>query len=146
MPNVVVGVDPGKVIGACAFKGDSLYMGGEFRGLGEISKFIEAMAPDVVVVEEFYMGSAKVNYREPIQVIGAVKLTCEVLGIPVVMQSPGILQQTKHLTKGLHPSRHVRSAASHVLYYLNERCKDGTPKRTKRPNDPNRGTKRASRA
>jgi hypothetical protein len=119
----IMGIDPGETTGMCIYSIEDcmIRLGLEARTLVEIAQKIEKVMPDVVVVEDYVLGRNPKNAKPPIKVIGAVELVCSQLGIPMVIQSPGILKMMKKHVRGLHSSPHVRSAAAHIIYYLKKR-------------------------
>jgi len=119
---VIVGIDPGATTGMCAFTDREFTTGREGRGYQDVVRFISDHAPDEVVIEDFRINRSKpAEYHSPIRMIGVVEFVCEQRGIPMVTQSPSILRLTLPLARGMHPSRHVRSACAHVLYRLRKR-------------------------
>jgi hypothetical protein len=119
---VVVGIDPGRVTGLCVFGDAALQTGREARTYIEIRDFIDLWAPEAVVIENYLVRPSRhSDYAHPIKVIGAVELICDERGIQIIYQSPSILRFTQKSARGMHKSRHVRSACAHVIYYLKKR-------------------------
>ena len=121
----VVGVDPGRVTGMCAFEDGRFVEGAETRSYDGVVKFILDFRADVVVIEDFRVRRGQPSdYHPSIRTIGVVEYVCQCNGIPLIIQSPSILRFTLEAQKGLHRSRHVKSAAAHVSYYLKKAAKN----------------------
>lgn len=118
----VVGIDPGKHIGMCLYQEGEYRAGLEAHGMRELSQTLRGWAPDLVVAEDFRGGYAHTNHRDPLMALGAVALICEDDGLDLVLQSPAILRTRLPLAEGLHPSRHVRCAAAHVIHFLRKQA------------------------
>jgi hypothetical protein len=117
MPKVIVGVDPGRTTGLCAYRDNGEFLSGkEAKSSAEVEEYLKVWMPDVVILEDFRIGGAKVDYRDPLTMIGAVEHLSQSLGAELVLQQPR--QQAKDLSGVPHPSAHVRSASAHVLTYL----------------------------
>lgn len=116
---VTLGIDPGVTTGVVLCKGEDLTSGWEVKDLSGVASAIRSWHPDAVVMEDFLGSKRWVEYKRPIEVIGVVKLVCEEEGIPLVLQSPAILQSRRlqEMAK-VSPSPHVRSAYIHVLHFL----------------------------
>ncbi len=114
----IVGIDPGKTTGLCLFEDTKFIKGQEAELLIDIYTFLRDSSPDILVIENFSIGSAKVNYRDPIEVIGAVKLYADVNGIKTAFQPASILVNIDKYSKGISVSKHIRSACTHVIHYM----------------------------
>ena len=114
---ILVGIDPGKSTGLCAMRGRTLLTGGVADDYPGIHEFIFLWQPEMIILEDFYGGIMR-NSRDPLKVIGVVEYICQMDGIPLIMQSPSILQSMKPRVHDMHSDRHVRSAIAHVLRYL----------------------------
>lgn len=119
----LVGIDPGRVTGMCFFNtldggGAELMRTAEVIALVSVYQFLRNARPDLIIMENFTIGSARVNYRDPIEVIGAVKLYAEIEGIDVIFQSASVLVNIKKYSEGLSASKHIRSCCTHVITYM----------------------------
>jgi len=115
---IVVGVDPGRVTGLCAFEDGEFREGVEAKSYDEVVSFIHRLDPDVVVIEDFRVRRGQPSdYHPSIRMIGVVDFLCQRRRTPMVVQSPSILRMTLGDQIVLHRSRHVRAAAAHVSYY-----------------------------
>jgi hypothetical protein len=76
----------------------------------------------MVVIEDYLIRPGRhTDYNPPIRTIGAVELICEERGIQMAFQSPSVLRFAQKMSRGMHKSKHVRSACAHVIYYLKKR-------------------------
>lgn len=129
---IILAVDPGKTTGVVLYdvQTDEVVMHDEvdFNQLGELLQGMDL--PDVVVVESFNLSPAKfgfggsgVEYKSPLEVIGAVRMWFGLHGVEVVLQSPACLQSKskKRQAKEYLEGPHARSAMVHILYYLQQR-------------------------
>ena len=114
----IVGIDPGYTTGLCLFRGKELVDAEEATDSHSIAEFIRRSEPNVVVMENYIVGKRPSRPKEPLKVIGAVEYICGEMGVALVMQPPSILSRMMKRADGTHPSKHVRSACAHVLYYL----------------------------
>lgn len=114
---LIVGIDPGKTTGMCYFR-DGIYLSGyEALSLGDVWGDLLMWSPDIVIIESFYGGMMR-NSKDPIEVIGVGRLYGERYDKKVIMQSPAVQVVHRDKVKSMHKSKHVRSAITHVLYYL----------------------------
>ena len=115
---VVMAIDPGVTTGI------AIYTNGDFHGCevtsyAEVAELIKERAPNTVVIENFIVRKGKPGlYHPSIRMIGVVDFICIKRGIKFVIQSPSILPMMKNEIPDSLKSPHVRSAASHLIYYL----------------------------
>jgi len=116
---IVVGVDPGRTTGLCVFADGRFTEGREARTYTEVRDYIDYWWPDLTIVEDYKIRPHKgSDYHPPIRMIGAVDFMCEERRLRAMIQSPSATTLTIGMTRGMHKSRHVRSACAHVIYYL----------------------------
>ena len=124
---LILGIDPGRTTGLC-FVSTSLnrvVLAGEVTSIIDLHNFINQLPPGVIVIEDFQGGGMR-NARDPLKVIGAVELICTLRGIPLVLESPSVLQQKEYrLSNPVNfpgsKSIHVRSAHAHARHYIDTR-------------------------
>lgn len=114
----VGGIDPGKHIGMSLFVDGSFNRGLEAHGIPELAETLDAWEPTHLVVENFLGGNGHTNHYDPTTIIGAAQMWAHLHDVPVTLQSPGILRVRLKQADGLHPSKHVRCSAAHILHYL----------------------------
>lgn len=123
----VLGVDPGQTTGLCIIDGKQ-WDGTEAKSLSELAFWIVAQLPvDVIVMENFFIGRHTRNAPAPLHAIGVVTLLTEVYDVPLVVQSPSVLQSRvarRVFDSGRSRSPHIRSALSHAKFYLKKRGLD----------------------
>ena len=114
---LIVGVDPGKTTGMCQFVNGEYENGAEIHSLSEVYRWLEIYEPEVIILEDFQGGIMR-NSKDPLMVIGVVRAYAERHDRRLMIQSPVIQGIHTAGARRMHSSRHVRSAISHVLYYL----------------------------
>ena len=120
----ILAFDPGGTTGWAARDSITTYQyWGEFKDLPQVVTLINTHRPDVVVIESFklYPWMAKTlswNSFRAVEVIGAIKLTCELLGIKVEMQSASMAKFPKKIiAKPAKMSKHAYDAYVHAEIY-----------------------------
>ena len=118
----ILAFDPGETTGWAAV--DYIHATwGEFKELTRIITLINECSPDVVVVESFrlYPWMAKTlswNSFRAVEMIGAIKLVCELQDIKVEMQSAAMMKFPKHIiAKPAKMSKHAYDAYCHAEIY-----------------------------
>lgn len=139
MSKSILVFDPGESTGWCFQASNGTVYGGTARKDHlEVANLIRAAQPDIVVLERFnlYPQMAKSlswNSFYPCETIGAIKVVCMDLKIPVVEQAPGIKKffggfqsdwetigylpvQLEPFSKGV--TEHTKDAYMHYRYFL----------------------------
>jgi Holliday junction resolvasome RuvABC endonuclease subunit len=111
-----LGLDPGKTTGYAVMIDGEYALGGEIKSLPELERLFDDVNPDEVVIEDFYVKSPRVEWRAPLEMIGATSLLCYQRGIQMFRQSPAILQAWKSRAQGRVRSPHTTSALAHLMY------------------------------
>lgn len=92
--------------------------GHEAQSISEMARQLDRWEPTILIAEDFRGGYAHVNSRDPLLCLGALMLWAKLRGVDLHLQSPSILRTRLPLVGDVHPSKHVRCAAAHVLHYL----------------------------
>ena len=139
MAKSILVFDPGESTGWCYQTSNGVVYGGTARmDHLEVAQLIRVAQPDIVVLERFnlYPQMAKSlswNSFYPCETIGAIKVTCMELKIPIVEQAPGIKKyfggfqkdwdtigflpiQLEQFSKGV--TEHTKDAYMHFRYFL----------------------------
>lgn len=116
----LLGIDPGLKTGLALFDGGKFITGFEVEGILELRHQLLELRPDYLICENFLGTRGFAQTREPLRVIGAVQMFALEAALPLRIQPPGILTTWRRRADGLHPSRHVRSAAAHVLCFASD--------------------------
>ena len=114
----VLAFDPGETVGVALYD-DGAVTGGTVKTYSEIAELITAHRPSTVIIENFFVRRGKPsNYSSAIKQIGVIEYVCEQQKLQCILQSPTILQvMMKHVHDEVKIS-HIRSAVSHLLYFL----------------------------
>ena len=119
----IMSFDPGGTTGVAVW-GDEYCGTWETRGLRPIYADLSGYKPDQVVIESFtYQRRDKVDLT-PVEVIGVIKLWCEIHEIPYKVQSPATGKSfwtDKKLKQiGMYEASkgHAMDALRHLLYYF----------------------------
>ena len=131
MSKSILVFDPGESTGWCFQNAKGWICGGTARKDHlEVANLIRTVQPGIVVLERFnlYPQMAKSlswNSFYPCETIGAIKVTCMELKIPVIEQAPGIKKyfggfqkdwdQLKELSQGV--TEHTKDAYMHLKYF-----------------------------
>ena len=115
---IILAIDPGDTIGVALYDNGTI-SGGTVNWYSELDSLIKNFHPSTVVVENFFIRRGKPsNYHSAIKQIGVIEYLCEYYGIRCELQSPTILKtMMRHVPDDAKVS-HIRSAASHLLYFL----------------------------
>lgn len=114
---LIIGVDPGETTGLCVLRDGEFVEGREVKEYQEISVFILMYSPGVIVIEDYIISRLPSRPKQPLKIIGMIEYFGLLNGWPVVVQSPSVLDRMLRRVEGMHPSKHVRSACAHALYY-----------------------------
>jgi hypothetical protein len=132
-PTRLLCLDPGETVGWAFFHTGILENHGQVslhaERLTPIVEVIRNTRPDIIVCEDYKVYAHKaaehVGSKVPtIQVIGAIRLTAEQLGIPIhfqmAYQAKGFCKDDKLTAWGLYlvRQRHANDAIRHGCYYL----------------------------
>lgn len=114
----VVAIDPGDTIGLSVYDNGSV-SGGTAKSYSELDDLLMTFHPSTVVVENFFIRRGKPsNYHSAIKQIGVIEYLCDNYEMQCELQSPAILRtMMKHVPDEVKIS-HIRSAVSHLLYFL----------------------------
>jgi hypothetical protein len=115
----LLAVDPGRTTGVALFVDGQFVQGREVK-FHQLEALMD-LEPDEIVIEAFRMTTKHhgVNYSDPLEAIGVMRWLALKAGIPFHLQSPSVLASRHARTaQTLHRSVHVRSAATHGLYWL----------------------------
>lgn len=135
----ILAFDPGESTGWCYQDARGKVCGGTARKSHmEVWKLIVAANPDIVVLESFKLYPNKAqslswNSFYPCEVIGVIKVTCDLLGIPWVEQAPSVKKyfggfpkdwetiaylpvELELFSKGV--TEHTKDAYMHYRYFL----------------------------
>jgi len=112
----ILGLDPGEHIGWSVADDDEFVAGGEVC-FEDLEALFDVYEPDEVVAEEFQVSSPKVNWRPPLETLGAIRLLCLQRNLPMARQSSAILKAWLPRAVGVHRSIHVRASWAHVMCY-----------------------------
>ena len=115
--SIIIGIDPGETTGLCVLVDGGFNTGCEVTSYQEISIFISRWKPGVLVIEDYIISRLPSRPKQPLKIIGMVEYFGILHGWPVVIQSPSVLGRMLRRVEGMHPSKHVRSACAHALYY-----------------------------
>lgn len=128
---ILLALDPGETTGYALFDGGTFIESGEIPTPTPMTMLtlIEGSAPSRVVCESYHIYGHKLRQHSgsdvpTLQLIGGVRLACEILEIPLYFQAAhqakGFCSDAKLRAWGLfHPSsRHARDAARHGAYFL----------------------------
>jgi hypothetical protein len=127
---LILGVDPGGTTGLAWFNKDYKLEGWNQVSLEDLPLFLErhAPVPDLIVLENFRLWKHRALQQAgsslpAAQAIGMVKAYGKIRGIPIVEQSPQILESAQKMSgykmKGLaHSKTHWIAAANHVYWYM----------------------------
>ena len=122
----ILGIDPGLTTGMAELEDGKFIHGWEAGTTRDVLAGIERTRPDVVVVEDFILGKPTRYAKPVIELIGVIKyFTRTTTEAKLVMSSPAVLRGALKRVRGVHPSRHVRSAAAHARrwYHVDARSK-----------------------
>lgn len=114
----VLAIDPGDTIGIAIYD-DGSVSGGTMNWCSELDDLLMTFRPSTVIAENFFIRRGKPsNYHSAIKQIGVIEYLCDHYGIQCELQSPTILRtMMKHVPDEVKIS-HIRSAVSHLLYFL----------------------------
>lgn len=132
---MILAMDPGESTGWFARGRDGILIGGTLPQNHQlVATIINVMKPDVVVVERFnlFPGMAKTmawNTFYPCEVIGVIRLVCQLNNIKMVEQAPGVKKFAgpfeadwdefkERLMKTNKVTEHVKDAYLHYKYYI----------------------------
>lgn len=129
----ILALDPGESTGWCFLGANNqMQAGTASKDHHEVYILMEDLHPDIVVYESFnlYPGKAQKliwNSFYPCEVIGVIKLVCQIWGTEIVKQAPPVkkyagplpkmfvdLSRTEKLTE------HSKDACQHLCYYLRQ--------------------------
>lgn len=116
----LLGIDPGLKTGLALFDAGRFAAGLEVEGILQLRHHLRDLRPDYLICENFLGTRGFAQTHEPLRLIGAVQMFALEAALPLRIQPPGILTTWRRRADGIHPSRHVRSAAAHVLYFIND--------------------------
>ena len=131
-PETLLAIDPGETTGYAIYKNgkiicEEIQVG--LHNLKQIWDLIDSCKLDVVVCEDYiiYGSKAKMHAWNKLvtpQIIGAIRLSCELLKVPLYMQmastAKGFCNDTKLKEWGfwIKGHDHSRDAIRHVIYFL----------------------------
>ena len=120
----IVGVDPGRTTGLALVEAERVRETEQHRSLLGLYEWLRDHRPiDLIVMERFYISHRTKDAHHPLHAIGVVLLFAERWHVEVVQQSPAVLRGRAAVTEGWS-SPHIRSALSHVRYYLRRQGMD----------------------
>lgn len=133
MVESILALDPGESTGWCYLNiFDQMKAGTAPKDHEAVMRLIQDLQPNRVVYESFnlYPGKAQKliwNSFYPCEVIGVIKLVCQIQGIPVVVQAPPVKkyagplpQKFVDLSRTEKLTEHSKDACQHLCYYLRQ--------------------------
>lgn len=137
----IIGIDPGKHTGLVYFYNNELKQAKVAETYEEIVHFITRNDADYVIMESF-QASRKVNYHDPIKVIGIVEYITDKIGYILITQPPSLMSRCSEEAKSYTKNRHLRAACAHVLYFMKKAEKNGLSKEKSQKDDIKRSRKK----
>lgn len=134
----VLTLDPGESTGWCFRSSDGMVFGGTVsKNHLDVATLIRELNPTMVVYESFHLypqmaKSLSWNSFYPCEVIGAIKLTCMQLDVPMLEQAPSVKKyfggfqedwkSIKYVPNDLVPytrgvTEHTKDAYMHLKYF-----------------------------
>lgn len=126
---LILALDPGLTVGVCTMRGADLLSALQLQGTHlALYTLIASTHPDVAVCEDYHVyrthASQHINSPlETVRLIGAIELTCALLGVPLRLQSAatakGFSTDAKLKRWGMYQEgmRHANDAIRHAVYY-----------------------------
>lgn len=120
----ILSIDPGESSGICFFKSPTDFKTKIiYKDFIKISEEIKKVKPDILIYERFtlYPSQAKAliyNEMYTSQVIGVIRLTCEIMGIDPVVQAAVDKNYVVYPSDYNFSSEHEKDAYGHAWYFF----------------------------